>query len=66
MSEGIEYQGEDPSVVVEAEPDPVDTNDVVKMYHPDIVGYAEATRRAFDEVWKPKGWTLVQSEEEEE
>jgi hypothetical protein len=32
----------------------------VRMKHPETGGEAEATEAAFDEVWQPKGWEIVE------
>lgn len=64
MSE-LEFIGEDPEEVVEAEPDPTKPTDIVRMYLPAAKGgYADVTRRAYDEVWSDKGWTLNPPQQE--
>lgn len=37
----------------------VNPNEFIVVRHPDTEHEAEVTRAAYDEVWKGKGWTVV-------
>lgn len=37
-------------------------SDLVKMTHPELGEAGPVTRHAFETVWGPKGWTLVEDD----